>query len=315
MRPVNLPEVIDSAIEAVRPAAEVKEIQIACFFDSFTGTVFGDPDRLQQIVWNLLSNAVKFTPKRGYVEVRLECLNSSIQIQVTDRGQGIEPEFLPYVFDRFRQADSSATRSVGGLGLGMAIVRHLVELHGGTVKAESLGVDQGATFTVKIPLMVSHSPEVSLDPNLEPVSPTREEGLLLDNPGVLKGLRVLVVDDEADARLLCTTILEECGAEVTAVATASEAFNLIKQSQPDVLVSDIGMPHEDGYTLIAQVRALKAEQGGQIPAIALTAYARESDRTKVLLAGFQQHLPKPVKPAELALVVATLTGRTGKDLS
>jgi CheY-like chemotaxis protein/two-component sensor histidine kinase len=313
MRPVELSEAIEAAAEAIRPAAEAKEIQIACLLDTLAGTVLGDPDRLQQVIWNLLSNAVKFTPRGGYVEVRLERLDSYIQIQVSDTGRGIEPDFLPYVFDRFRQADSSATRSFGGLGLGMAIVRHLVELHGGTVKAESLGVGRGATFTVKLPLLANYTPDISPVNDAEPMAPTVEEGLLLDNPSVLEALRVVVVDDEADARELCTAILEQYGARVTAVASASEALDVIQQSQPDVLVSDIGMPQEDGYSLIARIRDLQAEQGGQIPAIALTAYARESDRTKVLLAGFQQHLGKPIRPTELVVVVAALTGRTGKD--
>lgn len=306
-RPVELSGVVEAAVDAIRPAADAKEIGIECLLDRFAGTVLGDPDRLQQVVWNLLSNAIKFTPKGGFVEVRLECVDSHVQIQVSDTGQGISPDFLPYVFDRFRQADSSITRSVGGLGLGMAIVRHLVELHGGTVKAESPGEGLGATFTVKLPLHKSTQRKVhSSEKENENQLGTQHSTL-----STLWGLRVLVVDDEADARELVTTILEECGAEVMAVASASEAFDTIQQSKPHVLVSDIGMPHEDGCTLIRKVRTLKPEQGGRIPAIALTAYAREEDRTKVLLAGFQQHLPKPVSPEQLVAVVASLTGRTG----
>ncbi len=311
MRPVELPSVIEAAIDAVRPAAEVKEIEIACLLYAFAGKVSGDPDRLQQVVWNLLSNAVKFTPKGGYIEVRLERIDSHIQIQVSDTGQGIDPSFLPYVFDRFRQGDSSVTRSFGGLGLGMAIVRHLVELHGGTVKAESSGIGQGATFTVTLPIMTHSKSEVSVEKPSEELSLIPEEQFLFQNSAILKGLRILVVDDEADARELCTTILEDYSAEVVSVATANEAIKVIKHSPPDILLSDIAMPQEDGYSLIARVRGLSVEEGGKIPAIALTAYARESDRTKVLLAGFQQHLPKPVQPDELAAVVAALTGRTG----
>jgi len=305
--PVELLPVIEAAIETVLPAATAKNIQIESILESSVVSVLGDANRLQQVFWNLLSNAVKFTPKGGRVEIRLEVINSRIQIAVSDTGLGINPEFLPYVFERFRQADSTTTRSYGGLGLGLAIVRHLVELHGGTVQAESPGLGQGATFIVNLPLravrVAATEPE-QVKPMVTDEVPTSS---YLPS---LEGLRVLVVDDEPDARELLTTVLEEYKAQVIAVATSGEALEAIKQLQPNVLVSDIGMPGEDGYALIRRVRALDGERGGRIPAIALTAYARAEDRTQALLAGFQQHVPKPVDPAELAVVVANLTGRT-----
>ena len=319
IHPVELVSVINAAIDTVRPAAEAKNIQIEALLDSSVGPVLGDSNRLQQIVWNLLSNAVKFTPKSGHVQVRLHILHSRVQISVRDTGQGISPDFLPYVFDRFRQADSSSTRSHSGLGLGLAIVRHLVELQGGIAQAQSPGIGQGATFCVNFPLMVvargarnaqQIQPSVNL---LEEISGARLDiNSEVPTPPSLDGLRVLVVDDEKDARELLIVTLGHYGAEVTAVATVSEAVTAIQRLKPNVLVSDIGMPGEDGYALIRQVRALAREQGGQIPAVALTAYARAADRTQALLAGFQLHIPKPVDPAELAAVVANLSGRTGK---
>jgi CheY-like chemotaxis protein len=267
----------------------------------------GDSDRLQQVVWNLLSNAIKFTPKGGQVTIQLERINSQSEITVSDTGQGISPEFLPYIFDRFRQADSATTRSHGGLGLGLAIVRHLVELHGGTIHADSLGEGQGAIFKVKLPVTALRQ---QTRPQLQR-SATDETGVPLDDSPQLNGLQVLVVDDEVDARELLTTLLEQRGAFVTAAASVEEAIKVIEQSTPDVLVSDIGMPGEDGYALIRKVRAREAHTGGRIPAAALTAYARSEDRRQALLAGFQTHLPKPVEPAELIAVVANLSGRTG----
>jgi PAS domain S-box-containing protein len=304
-RPIELVCVIEAAIDIVRPAAEAKEIQLHSELDPAAGLVAGDSDRLQQVVWNLLSNAIKFTPKRGRVDVRLSRVNSHIEITVKDTGQGIKPEFVPYVFDRFRQADNSITRSYTGLGLGLAIVRHLVELHGGTARAESLGEGQGATFTVKLPLLPIRSP---VNPP-KSFNPTVEERVPLDNSPSLKGMRVIVVDDEADSREYIIALLEQCGAEVVAVTSASEALDAVSQVKADVLVSDIGMPEEDGYSLIRKVRSLSAEHGGQIPAVALTAYARAEDRTRAIAEGFQIHIPKPVEPAELATVVASLAKR------
>ncbi len=257
--------------------------------------VLGDPNRLQQVVWNLLSNAIKFTPSAGQVKVSLKRKGSHAQIQVSDTGKGIQADFLPHVFDYFRQADASSTRAHGGLGLGLAIVRHLVELHGGTVRAESPGEGKGATFTVKLPLMKEHPK-------------TSESRELFKNSPNLAGVRVLVVDDEADTRELISFVLEEYGAKATAVASAREALLALEKFRPDVLVSDIGMPHEDGYSLIRQVRARESKQGKPIPAVALTAYAREEDCKNAIQSGFQRHIPKPVEPNELVVVVGELVG-------
>ena len=309
IRPVDLVKVIDAAIETVRPAAEAKAIQLQTVLDPATGLIAGDFDRLQQIVWNLLSNAIKFTPKDGRVQIGLKRTNSHVEIAIADTGQGINPDFVPYVFDRFRQADSSSTRPFNGLGLGLAIVRHLVELHGGTVRAESKGEGQGATFTVKLP-SIPVNIEVN---NPERLHPTISSGMPFDSAPSLDGLRVIVVDDEVDSREFIIAALEQCGAQVTGVGSAQEAIEAVSQLKADVLVSDIGMPGEDGYSLIRKVRALRAEQGGQIPAVALTAYARAEDRTKAIAQGFQMHIPKPVEPVELATVVGSLAGRTQKS--
>ncbi|QKQ76479.1 PAS domain S-box protein [Nostoc sp. TCL240-02] len=306
MHRVKLVPLLEAAIDTVRPAAEAKEISINCRFDGEVGVIVGDVNRLQQVVWNLLSNAVKFTPKGGRVDVQLERIESSVQIRVSDTGMGIAAEFLPHVFERFRQADSSITRSHGGLGLGLAIVRHLVELHGGTVSVESPGIGQGATFIVNLPMKAVYV-EANAAEQLSAVVNIQEVNNYLPR---LDDLRVLIVDDEEDARHLLTTILEQYGAQVIAVASASDALLALQKVCPHIMVSDIGMPQEDGYALIRQVRALPAERGGRVPAVALTAYARAEDRTQALLAGFQLHVPKPVNPAELAAVVANLTGRT-----
>jgi CheY-like chemotaxis protein/anti-sigma regulatory factor (Ser/Thr protein kinase) len=263
--------------------------------------VSGDPARLQQVVWNLLSNAIKFTPRHGQVHITLERVSSQSCLTVRDTGQGISADFLPYVFDRFRQAETGTTRSHGGLGLGLAIVRHLVELHGGEVTVRSPGVDQGATFTVRLPLLAvtavagegSHAP-----PGASGMPP-------------LDGVRVLVVDDEADARSMLTVILGQRGAAVTSAASVGEALTVLERTQMDVLVSDLAMPGEDGYALIRKVRALGPERGGSVPAIALTAHVAVEDRTRVLIAGYQTHVGKPVEASELVAVVATLAGRTG----
>ncbi|MEA5552162.1 PAS domain S-box protein [Anabaena cylindrica UHCC 0172] len=306
LHPVELVPVVETAIDTVRPAADAKEIVIESQFDPAVGTVTGDANRLQQIVWNLLSNAVKFTPKRGRVKVQIERINSRVQIRVTDTGGGISADFLPHVFERFCQADSSTTRSHGGLGLGLAIVRHLVELHGGTVSATSPGIEQGATFIVNLPMKA-----VAIDGDKpEQYSPMKNGNFVSHQLSILEGLRVLIVDDEADARHLLTTILGQYGAQVMAVSSAPEAITALPEFHPDILVSDIGMPQEDGYTLIRKIRSLPSDKGGKIPAVALTAYARAEDRTQALLAGFQLHIPKPVNPAELAAVVANLAQRT-----
>ncbi|MGI2905983.1 PAS domain S-box protein [Tolypothrix sp. VBCCA 56010] len=303
--PVQLITVVEAALDTVRPAAEAKEIRLESISDSSVALVLGDANRLQQIVWNLVSNAIKFTPHGGRVDVQLVPIDSHVQIRVRDTGEGIAAEFLPYVFERFRQADSSSTRSHGGLGLGLAIVRHLVELHGGTVRAESPGIGQGATFIVTLPLKPALKP---ITP--EQLSPTEANKVAENCLPILEGLRVLVVDDEVDARELIAAMLEPLGVQVRAAASAIEALVALQAFQPDVLVSDIGMPGENGYALIRQLRALEQEQLRRIPAVALTAYARAEDRTQALLAGFQLHVPKPVNQAELAAVVANLAGRT-----
>jgi PAS domain S-box-containing protein len=312
-RATDLAAVVEAAVESVLPAAQGKDIRLQRVLDSGTNLVSGDPNRLQQVVWNLLSNAIKFTPKGGRVQVRLERVNSHIEIVVTDSGIGISPEVLPYVFDRFRQADSTSTRNYGGLGLGLAIVRHLVEMHGGTVVAESDGEGQGSTFTVELPLIALRSVDTVPEKSREREHPTAGRNIAFEGGPELKGLHVLVVDDEEDARQLVTAVLEKCGTKVTAVTTAAEALSALQTLRPDVLISDLGMPAEDGYSLIKKVRALPASQGGQTPAAALTAYARVEDRMKVLRAGFQIHLPKPVEPAELVAVVANLTGRHSEE--
>ncbi|MHC5596418.1 MAG: hybrid sensor histidine kinase/response regulator [Nostoc sp.] len=332
---VNLLSVMEAALEAVRPLAEPKEIKLNTFLDTTVGSVYGDPARLQQIVWNLLTNAIKFTPKGGRVEVRLstylgfsisdlglgsdgENLDSSnanetsnlksqiqnsksqyAQIQVIDTGIGISAEFLPKVFERFRQADSTTTRSHNGLGLGLAIVRHLVELHKGTIFAQSPGTGQGAIFTVRLPLLQDNKGNRGNRELAGEISSS-----VASTP--LTGLRVLVVDDEADTRNFLSFMFEEYGAVTTAVASVDEALAVLEQAKPDILISDIGMSEQDGYTLIRKLRSLEPEKGGCIPAIALTAYTREEDRLEALSAGFQQHLSKPIDPNKLIAMVANV---------
>ena len=307
-RPTNLVQVIEAAIDTVRPTADINSIQVESLLDS-TAVVEGDPDRLQQVVWNLLSNAVKFTPVGGQVSVRLLRVDSHAQIQVSDTGKGISPDFLPYVFERFRQAESTTTRAHGGLGLGLAIVRHLVELHNGTVGVESPGVGQGATFIVRLPLI----PNPSQVSDLERLALQGQASV--ENSLNLSGLRVLIVDDEIDTREFLVTALEQYGAEVTAAASVGEAMRLLERLKPDVLLSDISMPGEDGYALIRQIRALAPEQSGLVPAAALTAYAREEDRILALKAGFQMHVAKPIEPMHLVTVVAKLAGRPNSSIA
>ncbi|AMV17748.1 Sensory/regulatory protein RpfC [Planctomyces sp. SH-PL14] len=307
---VDLAEVIRTGVETVRPAAEGKGVRITTVLDPLAGPVVGDPDRLQQVVWNLLNNAVKFTPRDGRVQVALERVNSHIEMSVMDTGIGIAPEFLPHVFDRFRQADSSTTRRHSGLGLGLAIVRQLVELHGGSVRVKSPGIDQGSTFTVALPMSAVHpdpAPERErFHPRSQKISDPEQDALVF-----LPGVRVLVVDDEPDARTLIRKILEDCDARVTTAGSAVEAMELIFKEQFDVLVSDIGMPDVDGYRLIRRIRKLTPEQGGTIPALALTAFARSEDRMRAIRCGFNMHISKPVERAELVTMVASLSGASG----
>jgi PAS domain S-box-containing protein len=298
---VDLASIVETAIESVRPAAEANGIRIDRSLDPATGPVTGDPARLQQITWNLLSNAVKFTPRGGRVHVSLNRVNAHVEMRVSDSGKGISPDFLPHVFERFRQDDSSASRQHGGLGLGLAIVKQLVELHGGRVEASSPGEGAGATFTVALPVasVQEESSDDLVDGPLDRPAPPP------CRPIDLKGLRVLVVDDEPDARDVLQRILEQSNAAIVVAASADEAAAVVIQAAPDVIVSDIGMPGQDGYQFIRRLR----EGGCTIPAVALTAFARPEDRAKAIHAGYQMHLPKPVEPTQLVSAVATLASR------
>ncbi len=305
---LDIVEVINAAIAAVAPAAQAKQIRVVKSLDPAVGPIQGDFARLQQIFWNLAANAVKFTPKGGRVDVALARIGSRVEITVVDTGIGIKPEFLPHVFDRFRQADGSTTRRHGGLGLGLAIVKHLVEMHGGSIRARSSGEDQGSSFTVALPISAVLDQPTARKPNRSQAragSPDR------DARPALEGLRVLVVDDEADARHLIRRVLAECEAEVMLAGSAAEALIQVDRFRPDVLLSDVGMPDEDGYDLIRKIRARFS--ANEIPAAALTAFARTEDRRRALRAGFQIHLAKPVDPDELIAVVARLSGRTGRN--
>jgi CheY-like chemotaxis protein len=311
LQPVQLGPVIDAALESVRAAADAKRIELHPLLEEEGLTVTGDQIRLQQIIWNLLSNAVKYTPAGGEVHVTLERVQSEARIVVSDTGFGITAEFLPFVFDRFRQADSTSTRAVGGLGLGLAIVRHLVDLHGGSVRAESAGEHQGATFTVTLPIRA-----VQHNRGREPGSSTALRSAGEDsNPEIpdLRGFRVLVVDDDPDTRELLTEILNRAGASPLTASSTREALAILDSHQPHLLISDIGMPGEDGHVLIRTIRTRTASCGGRIPAIALTAYTRAQDRRRSLTAGFQCHLTKPADPMELLAQVAALVGRPGED--
>jgi len=302
MRPqsVSLEPVIQAALEAVRSAADAKGVEIETRADAAAGTVTGDPDRLQQVVWNLLSNATKFTPRGGRVEILLDAVDDQVRIQVADTGTGIAAELLPHIFERFRQADGLTARALGGLGLGLAIVRHIVELHGGTVRAESAGAGQGARFTVELPRLTAAEPPSPDGPGGTGREPEVEAA------DTLRGLRILVVEDDEDARELLVTILERGDASVTAVASVSEALESFGRVRPHAVVSDLALHGEDGYTLIRRIRALPPEGGGRVPAVALTGHARAEDRQLALLAGFQRHVAKPIDPAEFLSVVAAL---------
>ncbi|HEY9710840.1 MAG TPA: ATP-binding protein, partial [Oculatellaceae cyanobacterium] len=301
--PVDLAATITAAMETVRLAAQAKSIQIHTALNSAIGKVSGDSGRLQQIIWNLLANAVKFTPEGGRVEVRLERIGSQTQITVSDTGKGISPDFLPYVFNYFRQEDGATTRKFGGLGLGLAIVRHLTELHGGTVTAQSLGEGQGATFTLRLPLLKQAA---GLENEPSPNCSTDE---LATSP--LVGLSILVVDDDADTREYLSFVLEQAGATVICAASADEALQVLLQSTPDLLLSDIGMPEMDGYMLMRRVRSMPWDRGGEIPAIALTAYAGEMNQQQALAAGFQHHIAKPVEPETLIQAITSLSSAKG----
>ena len=309
VRTIDFIPIVNAAIDSVRPAVDAKGIRLHTILDPAAGPIYGDADRLQQIVWNLLTNAVKFTPTGGRIQVKVQRLDSHIEIVVSDSGVGISEEFLPYVFDRFRQADASYTRVHGGLGLGLSIVRQLVGLHGGTVSVHSEGEGKGATFTITLPLVGLISNEGEADSVQQPPN---DEILSFDGLPSLEGVKVLVVDDEADTRELIREVLKGCGSEVITSCSATEALEALEQHKPDILITDLGMPGEDGYSLIEKIRSLPPDRGGDIPAAALTAYARAEDRMRVLRSGFQFHLPKPVDSAELVTVVASLAGRAYK---
>jgi PAS domain S-box-containing protein len=308
LRPVDLGNVIRAAAETVQPAADAKRIRLQLLLDLDVPSVQGDAERLQQVVWNLLSNAIKFTPAGGRVEVRLLRHGSDCELIVEDTGPGISADFLPYVFDRFRQADSSTTRTHRGLGLGLSIVRSLIEMHGGTIEANNVtAADRtGASFTLRLPRQGARPEDVEIDVDAAMEHAARLSG----EASMLSDVHVLVVEDDTDARELVAEVLQRCGAHVVTAASATEGMEAFRQRVPDVLVSDIEMPQEDGYSFIRKIRELPADKGGRVPAAALTAYASTADRMRVLSAGFNIHLAKPVQPAELAVVVANLAGRT-----
>jgi PAS domain S-box-containing protein len=309
MAPVDLPLVIEAVSDSMRPEAEAKGIELQTTLDPKTNRVSGDAGRLQQVVWNLISNAIKFTPREGRVQILTERVDSHVEIKVIDTGPGIKPEFLPHVFDRFRQEDSSITRAQGGLGLGLSIVRHLVELHGGTVSAENRRDAQGAVFTVRLPLATAGPAKSPPAAQAMQFSQAPRQDMPQNHISSLEGLRVLLVDDETDGREMVTIMLEIIGVQVKAAASANEALQTFAEWRPDILVSDIGMPAEDGYSLIRKVRALPPEQGGNVPAAALTGFASEEDYLEALSAGYHSHIKKPVELEELIAVVASLTGR------
>ena len=301
VQPVDLGELIEDGLESVRHAAEAKRIRLQSVLEAPGLLVSGDPGRLQQVIWNLLENAVKFTPKDGRVQIQLQRVRSHVEIVVSDTGQGIGPDVLPFVFDRLRQGDSGSARGQGGLGIGLALVRQLVELHGGSVYAESPGEGQGATFVVKLPLMVAEMRE-------QPIA--HHDSPRLDS-AVLAGARIIVVDDDPTAVELITEVLVQAGGAVISCRTVDDALQAFARSRPDVILSDIEMPGQDGYSLIRKLRALGPEQGGKTPAVALTAFGRPEDRIRSLRAGFNIHVSKPVDPAELVAIVASMLGRAG----
>lgn len=310
LSPVEIKHIVEAAIESIRPAAEANGIELAADLGDATPTVNGDAHRLQQVVWNLLSNAVKFTPDGGRIVVRLIAEKRRATITVTDTGHGIPAEYLPVIFDRFRQVDGTTTRTHGGLGLGLAIARHLVELHGGEVSANSDGVGQGATFTVRLPFHAQTlDQEQHTDGEIAPQASEENMGDGIKSTSLLENLRVLIVEDEQDTREMIATVLVQCGAEVRSSASAAEALEAFKVWTPDVLVSDIGMPGEDGYSLLRKLRAITPQGNLHLPSLALTAYASVEDRTRALTAGFQMHLAKPVEPVELIAIIASLAGR------
>jgi PAS domain S-box-containing protein len=315
VKPVSLGEVIRSAMEVMRPACEAKELDCETELATDADAITGDPARLEQVIWNIVSNAVKFTPPRGRVKIRLERADPHVQITISDSGQGIQPDHLPHIFNRYWQPAGSDRRRASGLGLGLSLTRHIIELHGGTVRAESEGEGKGTKFVINLPyraVRLENSGKLFNLPS-EPLAgdPVANSQNLHQMSSTLQEILVIVVDDEQDARELVAAILRQHGADVIPAASVDEALQIINESVrlPDLLVSDVSMPEQDGYSLIRKIRALPPDKGGQIPAIALTAYGRLEDRIEVLSAGFQMHVPKPVEPAELTLIAANLTGR------
>ena len=305
LHPLNLAPIVEAALDALRPTADVKGMKLQTRFDPGQCLVKGDPNRLRQVIWNLLSNAIKFTPRHGSVSIDLTCVESTARLTVRDTGDGIAPEFLPYVFDRFRQAEGSISRKQGGLGLGLAVARHLVELHGGTIRAESEGIGKGAVFTVALPLAQERRDPARAEERKREVERRRSRTGALR----LDGVHVLLVEDDDDSRKLLGTMLKRYGARVTSTKSAAEALAVFEGELPDLLISDIGMPDQDGYELMRKLRALPPERGGKTPAIALTGYASRKDRDRALNSGYQQHMAKPIEQVDMIKAIAALVGR------
>lgn len=305
LHPLNLAPIVEAALDALRPTADVKGIQLRTEFVSSDCLVKGDPNRLRQVIWNLLSNAIKFTQRGGTVLINLNCVGPTARLTVADTGEGISAEFLPYVFDRFRQAEGSISRKQGGLGLGLAVVRHLVELHGGTINAESEGLGQGSVFAVDLPLAQERRDPARAEERRREVERRRSRSGTVR----LDGVHVLLVEDDDDSRKLLGTMLKRYGARVSSTKSAAEALNVFSHDIPDILISDIGMPDEDGYTFIKKLRALPPDKGGQTPAIALTGYASRKDKERALSAGYQQHIAKPIEQSDMIAAIAALVGR------
>jgi CheY-like chemotaxis protein len=307
-KPVEIGRIFQAAVDVIRPSADMKGVALTAVIDVQGDVVFGEASRLQQAIWNLLSNAVKFTDEGGRIEARLSRAGNQIEITISDTGIGIEPQFLPYVFERFRQSDSSSTRKYGGLGLGLTIAAHITELHGGSISASSPGRDQGATFRIRLPLAMTSRPGQAGKRRLESEAPRTKARKVSEERQMLDGARILLVEDDPETMDMLKFIFDECGAEVITAASTSEALEALEHFRPDALVSDIAMPNQDGFDLIRQVRSQGPEQGGKIPAVAVTAYASAEDRARVLASGFQTHVSKPIDPRELIATVASLTG-------
>ena len=304
LHPLNLAPIVDAALDALRPTADVKGIKLQTRFVPEECLIRGDPNRLRQVIWNLLSNAIKFTQRGGSVSIDLNCVESTARLTVSDTGDGISAQFLPYVFDRFRQAEGSISRKQGGLGLGLAVARHLVELHGGTITAESEGLGQGSVFTVDLPLADERRDPARAEERRREIERRRSRSGVVR----LDGIHVLLVEDDDDSRKLLGTMLKRYGAKVTSTKSAAEALSVFESELPDVMISDIGMPDQDGYELIRKVRAAPADRGGKIPAIALTGYASRKDRERALAAGYHQHMAKPIEQADMIRAIAALLG-------